>query len=176
MTQVGHIITGIAIGVISMPEKKSTREKLLHLAIFALLANVPDFPFKNWGHDRYIVSHSMFINLFIMLSILPLLVYLKDFRTRIGGWPVVIGGAFSWLSHLLLDTFYNHGLGLRMFWPLNRESLALPIPWFSVVRNPLSWNTVHIMLVEFACYGGLLLMVIVLKKSRIFHRLKTTVS
>jgi hypothetical protein len=39
---------------------------------------------------------------------------MKGIRTRTGGWLVLAGGGVAWLSHLLLDTFYNHGLGLAM--------------------------------------------------------------
>jgi len=173
MTGVGHTLTGVAIGVICMPEKKSTWSRIVHLVVFGILANVPDFPFRDWGHHRYSISHSLFVNVLLILFLSTILAFLPNLRTRIGGWPVLIGGAFAWLSHLLLDTFYNHGKGLEMFWPFSKSRLALPIPWFSVVTEkppPLTPETLHILLVELAFYGSLLLVILFLKKAGVFDR------
>jgi len=167
MTQVGHVLTGIAIGVACMPNRKPAHSRLVHLVVFGLLATIPDFPLKNWGHHLYYFSHSLFVNLLLILVVSLAFVFLKDVRARIGGWVVVIGGALAWLSHLLLDTFYNHGQGLSMFWPFSDRRLALPIPWFSVVKDaslPLTPETVHILLTELAFYGSVLLVVMLMKK------------
>ena len=175
MTQVGHTLTGIAIGVACLPEAKSTRWKTVHLAVFALLALVPDFRFQYWGHHRYYISHSIFMNLLIIIHILLVFICLKEFREKLGGWSVVIGGVLAWLSHLLLDTFYNHGKVLLMFWPFSEARLALSIPWFSVVEKPpppFTSETVSILLIEFAFYGAILLLVVVVKKSRAFHQIR----
>jgi LexA-binding, inner membrane-associated putative hydrolase len=172
MTQVGHTLTGIAIGVACLPDKKSTTSRLIHLVVFGLLANIPDLPLKNWGHDLYYFSHSLFVNLLLILIVLSAFILLKDIRARVGGWVVIIGGTLAWLSHLLLDTFYNHGKGLLMFWPLSDQRLALPIAWFSAVRDtslPLKPETIHILLVEFAFYGPVLMAIILMKKAGIFN-------
>ena len=172
MTQVGHTLTGIAIGVACLPGGKPTHSKLIHLAAFGLLANIPDFPFKYWGHDRYYISHSLFVNLLLILIVSSAFIFLKGVRAKVGGWAVIVGGACAWLSHLLLDTFYNHGKGLLMFWPFSDRRLALPIPWFSVVKTPvlpLTPATVHILLIEFAFYGSILLIVIGMKKIGVFN-------
>lgn len=171
MTQVGHTLTG----VICLPEKEPARWKIAHLAGFVLLANVPDFRFRYLGHHRYFISHTVFMNLFVILHVLPVFICLKDIRDKIGGWSVVVGGVLAWLSHLLLDTFYNHGKGVKMFWPFSEVRLALPIPWFSVVKNPpppLTSETVQILLIELAFYGTLLLLVVGAKKSRFFQRIR----
>ena len=160
------------MGIVSLPERKPARWKVIHLAIFALLALIPDFRFRFWGHHRYFISHSIFINLFVILHVLPVFICLKGFREMVGGWNVVTGGVLTWLSHLLLDTFYNHGKGLLMFWPFSDARLALPIPWFSVVKDmppPLTLDTVRILLIEFAFYGTLLLAIIWLSKYRKSH-------
>jgi membrane-bound metal-dependent hydrolase YbcI (DUF457 family) len=179
MTQVGHTLTGIAIGVVCLPNKKSTPARLLHLVVFGLLANIPDLPLKNWGHDLYYFSHSLFVNLLLILLVLFALVFLKGFRGKVGGWTVIIGGTLAWLSHLLLDTFYNHGKGLLMFWPLSDQRLALPIPWFSVVRDksfPFTPETVHILLTEFAFYGCVLLVVLLMKRIGLFNWISRRIS
>jgi membrane-bound metal-dependent hydrolase YbcI (DUF457 family) len=174
MTGIGHTLTGIAIGVTCLPEKKSRRWQVVHLTLFGILANVPDFRLSNWGHFRYYVSHSIFINLFIILNILSVFIFLKEFREKLGGWSVVVAGILAWLSHLLLDTFYNHGIGLMMFWPFSEARLALPIPWFSVVTHippPLTLDTVRILGIEFICYGALLLAVVWLRKIGIIQKI-----
>ncbi|MCJ7700410.1 MAG: hypothetical protein MUO62_02400 [Anaerolineales bacterium] len=76
---------------------------------------------------------------------------------------------------MLLDTFYNHGKGVKMFWPFSEVRLALPIPWFSVVKNPhppLTSETVQILLIEMAFYGTGLLLVVGAKKGRFFQHIR----
>jgi len=171
MTQVGHTLTGLAIGVACLPGKRSARARLIHLVAFGFLANIPDLPLKNWGHDLYYFSHSLFVNLLLILIALSAFIFLKNMRARAGGWAVIFGGTLAWLSHLLLDTFYNHGKGLLMFWPLSERRLALPIPWFSAVRDmslPPTPETIHILLTELAFYGSVLLGVLLMKKAGLF--------
>jgi len=152
-----------------MPEGRSRRWKLGQLIVFGLLANLPDFPIKHWGHRRYDISHSVFVNTTMMLVVLLLLSLCEEVRTRVGGWPVIIGGSLAWLSHLLLDSFYNHGMGVAIFWPFSDARLVLPIAWYSVVADrppPLTWETARILLVELVSYSTLLVLVVVLRKSR----------
>jgi hypothetical protein len=168
MTPVGHVLTGISIGVVSMPKRIKTPWKIVYFIAFSTLSLAPDFHIKYWGHHRYYISHSIFTNMLAILILILLLSRGKNMITKLGGWKVVIGGVLSWLSHLLLDTFYNHGKGLLMFWPFSEARLALPIPWFSVVQAsppPFTEETVRILLIELASYGALLLFVIVLKRS-----------
>lgn len=175
MTHVGHTLTGIAIGATCLPEGKSAKWKTIHLVVFALLANVPDFRFQYWGHHRYFISHSLFVNLSLILFILAAFISIKPLTAKVGGWQVVLGGVFAWLSHLLLDTFYNHGQGLPMFWPFSDASLALPIPLFSVVKTPpppLTTETLQIYTIEFFFYGAVLLLVLGLKRRWISPRLR----
>ena len=49
----------------------------------------------------------------------------------------------AWFSHLLLDTFYNHGKGIGLFWPFSTWRLALPIPWFETLHKPLPYFDSH---------------------------------
>jgi hypothetical protein len=136
VTPAGHSLAGLAIGVLGMPQKASCWHTLAHLAAFAILPNVPDPPIPSWGHDRYDISHSLFSNLSLGLLVMLALAWRSEVRARLGGWPVLVSGVGAWLSHLLLDSFYSHGLGVAIFWPLFNASLALPIPWFNVVPSP----------------------------------------
>jgi hypothetical protein len=181
MTQLGHTLTGIAIGVAVTPTNKSRHSTLVFInsVIFGFLANIPDFTLKHWGHDLYYFSHSLFVNLMIILIILTPLVFLKDLREKIGGWVVIVGGALAWLSHLLLDTFYNHGKGLLMFWPLTDRRLALPLPWFSVVKIsslPLTPEQIHSLLAELVLYGGILFIIILIRRLEMFKWIRRHVS
>jgi hypothetical protein len=174
MTEVGHILTGATIGVACMPEQKPLRWRFVYFLIFILLAVIPDIKIKYWGHDRYYISHSLFTNVLAMFGVILFLSRRKGLIDELGGRMIVVGGGLAWLSHLFLDTFYNHGKGLAMFWPISEARLALPIAWFSVVKNippPMTWETARILLIEFVCYGALLLIVIFLKRSGVIQRI-----
>ena len=57
MTQVGHTLCGAAIGAACRPDGIPVKWTVVHCLAFMFLANVPDLPLRNWGHDRYEVSH-----------------------------------------------------------------------------------------------------------------------
>ena len=71
---------------------------------------------------------------------------------------VVAGGAAAWLRHFVLDSFYSHGLGVRIFWLFSDASLNLAIPWFHVLQREWSPDsaTLRIFGTEALCYGALL--------------------
>ncbi len=175
MTQVGHTLTGLAIGIACTPDRKLGQAKLLYIIpiLFGFLANIPDLSVKNWGHNLYYFSHSIFVNTAIILLLFVPFIFLKRLRVRVGGWIIITGASLAWLSHLLLDTFYSHGKGLLMFWPFSGYRLALPIPWFSVVHitsDPLTREQTQSLLAEFAFYGIFLLTVILLKRIDVKRR------
>jgi len=79
-------------------------------------------------------------------------------------------GGLAWLSHMLLDSFYNHGQGVAIFWPLSDARLALPIPWFSVVYGvppSLTPEMARAFAIELICYAPLVLAAIVARRLRI---------
>ena len=159
---VGHSLTGLSIGVLCMPKRSGRIARAGHLLAFVVLASLPDLPVTGWGHYRYGRSHSLFVNFALIAVAVGLLAWRGGLRERIGRWPVVVCGAAAWLSHLLLDTFYNHGRGLQMFWPWSRASIALPMPWFSTLRG--RWRadlfSLRVAAVEAAFYGAVLLLCI----------------
>ncbi len=169
MTQVGHMLMGTALGIVSLPAQASLQWKAGHLAAFALLALVPDLPLPWWGHERYDISHSLFVNLLLILIAVALLALPGSIRERIGGRVVLMSGVLAWLSHLLLDSFYNHGLGVAIFWPLSSAQLALPIPWFSVVPMIPPITLAHLWEygAEFISYGPLVAAAYLLHRKRI---------
>jgi membrane-bound metal-dependent hydrolase YbcI (DUF457 family) len=161
MTQVGHVLTGVACGVLSLPPSVSKTQCIIQLGVFAVLANIPDIPLPYWGHARYAISHSVFVNLALCLLVLASLMRFRDFRDRLGDRRILGFGIAAWFSHLLLDAFYNHGHGVGILWPFSTVTLALPIPWFSVLLTPL-WpltaQGIRIGLIEFMSYAPLVLM------------------
>ena len=170
MTQVGHALTGTAIGVLCLPKNTSPRYKMIHFAAFIALSLVPDYRIPNWGHDRYNISHSIFVNLLFICGIIVLLILFKGMRRKIGGWIVVTAGAAAWLSHLLLDSFYNHGKGIALFWPFSKARLILPIPWLSVVKSlppPITPELLKILLIEFVTFSPLVLLAVLLRNRRV---------
>jgi len=162
MTEVGHVLTGVAIGILSMPKITTVKQKTVYMAAFMLIATIPDWPFKGWGHDRYYLSHSLFVTLLFIFLMVIILMISKKIRIGIGDWSVVIGGSFAWLSHLLLDSFYNHGKGIAIYWPFSKARLALPIPWFDVGIGSLS-HIMRVFLIEFINYFPLFLLALLIR-------------
>jgi membrane-bound metal-dependent hydrolase YbcI (DUF457 family) len=72
----------------------------------------------------------------------------------------------TWLSHLLLDSFYNHGYGVAIFWPFSTARLALPMPWFSVVTEPMYFAAEGFReyLAEFVFYSLFLVTALITKR------------
>jgi membrane-bound metal-dependent hydrolase YbcI (DUF457 family) len=173
MTPVGHTLTGIAIGIICLPERASRKRTLAHITTFGFLANVPDLPFEHWGHDRYRVSHSLFVNLAWILVVLGVCTIWRPARIRMGGWSVLVGGVIACLSHLLLDSFYNHGRGIAIFWPVSKAHLRLPIRWFAVAHNPRSPfrpEVGQIVGIELVCYSALVGVAVAVRRTGLRYR------
>ena len=86
----------------------------------------------------------------------------------------MLAGAVAWYSHLLLDTLYNHGKGLAIFWPFGSGRVALPIPWFSTLKviPLLSSHNLRVAAIEGAVYGTALLL-IVAAKTKILRNMST---
>ena len=164
MTQVGHSIIAAAAGVVCMPKDKNILAKVFFILMFIFLANVPDLPLPYWGHVRYDISHSFFVILYLVCLMIPFsylwcrIVYKKAPERRTLLWA-----GLTIFSHLLMDSFYNHGLGIAIFWPVSPARLTLPIPWLSVQKEippPITQKMVRIWLIEFASFTPFLLLAI----------------
>ena len=165
MTPVGHTLTGLAIGYAVMPFRFSPRAKAATLGVFAILAFAPDLPLPSWGHDRYDISHSVFVTTLGVLLV-GVAAYAKLRGSPYMSWPLLVGGAVAWYSHLLLDTFYNHGKGLHIFWPFGDGRVALPIPWFSKMNlDPLlTMHNFRVWTIEAVAYGFVLGAVVIVRR------------
>jgi membrane-bound metal-dependent hydrolase YbcI (DUF457 family) len=158
MTSVGHCLTGLSFAALVVPRRWERKEKVVAFAAFILVASAPDFPLPFWGHYSYRVSHSLFVNLALLAVAVGLLISSRAWRSDAARRWVVAGGAAAWLSHLLLDSFYSHGHGIRIFWPVSDAALNLAIPWFHVLQRGSSPDlaTLRILATEAVCYGALL--------------------
>jgi hypothetical protein len=157
MTMVGHSLLGFSLGALAIPRGWARRSKLLAFGVFGLLAGGPDLLAPFWGHSQYLISHSIFVTLGLIAGVVALAAASPRLRTALGGWPLVCAGVAAWLSHLLLDSFYSHGKGVRIFWPLSLDAPNLPMPWFDVLRVGIPPHAaLRIFAIEFAFYGSLL--------------------
>lgn len=157
MTPVGHSLMGLAIGCAVMPRGFTRRQATITLAALVALANAPDWPLPGWGHDRYDVSHSIFVTIAgVAIAAIVATVLLR--RTPYFRWRLIVGGAVAWLSHLLLDTLYDGRKGLAMFWPVSDSRVSLPIPCFRTMQlSPLvSAHNASVFAIEAIVYGSIL--------------------
>ena len=172
MSPVGHAMVGFSAGILCLPEGISPRSKTLFLGTFTLLAGVPDLPLPGWGHSQYLVSHSLIVN----LGLIGMLAGLLRWQAQ-GTWicspKVLMGGAATWLSHMFLDSFYRHGRGIAILWPVSSARLVLPMPWFTnldVSPRLLTAHNVRTCLVEFAFYLPFLVFALCVRYPRFFKR------
>lgn len=156
MTPVGHTLAGLAIATVAMPRDWSVRSRFATTAALVVLANAPDIPLPGWGHDRYDISHSIFVTLVGVLATAAV-VRLAAGPGRIP-WRLYLAGGLAWYSHLLMDSFYNHGKGIAIYWPFSDGRLALPVPWFSTMnpRDLFSLHNLQVWTIELAVFGAIL--------------------
>ena len=162
MSPVGHSLMGCSLGVLCMPARWRRRGKALLLFVFVILANVPDFKYAY----RYDVRHSLFVNVPAIAALVAVLAAWPGLRNRLGGWGVIAGGAAAWMSHLLLDSFYSHGGGVPLLWPLSSTRASLAMPWFHTLRGgwDFSAHTARVAAIELAFYGPILGMCVLARR------------
>lgn len=166
MTIVGHSLVGATLAILFTPTSRSNRQKAMVMGVFIFAAYIPDLPLPGWGHWQYHISHSVFVNLVLMLAMVMILCWLK-YSKHIGSYGVIIGLTIAWLSHFVLDSFYNHRQGVGIFWPFSTNTLALPMPWFSTLQSTpsiLSFHNLKVFVIEFLFYLPILLIVYFTRK------------
>jgi hypothetical protein len=168
MTTTGHVITGAAIGIICMPQSYTNKRALSHLLIFSLMATIPDWGLPSWGHERYYFSHSIYVNSLI-IGIVSLIIILIPITRRliVGNKLLYPCAVIAWLSHFLLDSFYNHGYGIAIFWPFSKSRLVLPIPWLSVYDGSLQQLTsagIRVFILEVVTFLPLIVLALLVRK------------
>jgi len=175
MTSTGHFLTGISIGILCLPKNSTKIRRAAHLSVFTILSIIPDLPFQGWGHgNKYYFSHSLFVNLALILVLLIPFLLFAGLRRKIGGWRVLLGAPLAWLSHLLLDALYNTGFGVAIYWPVSAARLILPVPWLSLSQGPLypfNLANLKIVAIETVTFLPLLLLAVLIRRSNILQRM-----
>jgi len=137
---------------------------------FALAANVPDWPLPSWGHDRYDISHSLFVSLGAMALLGVVLALARRWIGRpLPPRSVFAGIAVAWLSHFALDGFYNHGRGIAIYWPLSEGRLDLSFSsWFANLQGgwSLSAHNLQVLTIEALFFGSVLLLGLAIRRIR----------
>jgi hypothetical protein len=157
MSPIGHSLVGAAIGVVVLPREMQPRKQACILAVFVVLSNLPDVSIL--FSQGYAIGHSLIVNLVFCIFVTIVLRSLHSFFPLATSWRLIAGGTMCCLSHLLLDSFYNHGVGVPVLWPFSNARLALPMPWFGhwPVNPPfLTWETLRVSAVEFLFYFPIL--------------------
>lgn len=132
MSPVGHTLLGLSLAAFAVPNPVTLRSSIVTGFAFVALTNLPDWPISRWGHDRYDISHSLFVNL--SLISVTYLVWARTASLRKHLSPLFVTLAtLAWLSHLLLDSFYSHGNGVDLLWPFADGRLNLALPWFDTL-------------------------------------------
>ena len=154
MTFIGHSLVGASLAQATIPAGASWKQWAFVVNLYVLLAFFPDLPFPGWGHFRYYFSHSLIINLLLIIPTAALCCYYRS-RRMIASYPLIAGAVVAWLSHFPLDAMYNHGQGVAIYWPLSEGVLNLPLPWFATLdmRQPLTGaHNARVFLVEALFY------------------------
>ncbi|MDA3924446.1 MAG: metal-dependent hydrolase [Kiritimatiellae bacterium] len=162
MSPVGHSIIGLSLAVVALKPATHWRMFLLGAFVFGVLANFPDLPILYWGHDRYEISHSFFVNSALITLVWICWRFLKKFRSSVLFRSLLLA-SIAWLSHLVLDSFYNHGQGIAIGWPFFDFRLNFPIPIFQTLdlRFPIwHYRNLSVMAIELAAYLPILLVAV----------------
>lgn len=166
MTSIGHTLTGLTLAVAGMPTGLRRPHRPLLLALCGTAANAPDLPLPGWGHSMYHVSHSLFVNAGLLVLLAVWAAAWPHARREVAsGWRGFGLIAAAWLSHMLLDSLYDHGRGIAIFWPFSDAHLALPVSWFSTLRPPLrSAHNLQVFGIELLFYGAIFLAVLLARR------------
>jgi hypothetical protein len=165
MTPIGHTLTGLAIGTLALPRDVPPRQKVACLAVFALLASLPDLPLPFLGHTRFDISHSLVTCTVGVIVVGSLLLW--KFKGRFPFTPtMILAGALCWYSHLVLDAMYSWGIGMPIAWPIGEARLNLAVPWLHIGNKTdvFSMHNVWVAIYEVLTFGPLLLGALLAKR------------
>ena len=117
---IGHTLAGVAI-----PLAFGIYDPVL-IGASMLVANIPDWPLKGWGHDEYLVSHSL--PLLALLATLAIVIA-SAFSPHVNAWLALV-----LFSHIAFDASYKHDLGVPCWWPFSKANLQF-LPIFTPMRS-----------------------------------------
>lgn len=158
MTTLGHSLTGLALLTLIIPTGLSWLRRLFWIIAFIALSNVPDWPLPIWGHRQLAISHSLWVNLALCITVTGLV--WKWFPDRIEKRAVLLTAALAWLSHFGLDALYGNLPGVAIYWPFSDGLAGLPLPWLNTLPHvppPFEPRVIQILFFEFLTFSPLIL-------------------
>ena len=167
MTTVGHTLIGLTVATLVLPRSLPNRKRVVFALWAILFASLPDLPLPGWGHNNYMVSHSLFVTSGLSL-LLMLATTMPSLPWRLNV-TVVLSWVVAWHSHPVMDSMYSHGRGIAIFWPVSDAHLVLTVPWLDTLHLPArSAHNLRVFAIEALCFGTVLLLSVVLRRS--LHR------
>ncbi len=101
----------------------------------------------------------------LLASLLALLLLWPAFNEQVGR-RVMLAWSVTWLAHMPLDSLYNHGQGIAIFWPFSNAHLAMPVPWFETISwPPRTDHNLRVFAIEAMVYGVILVMCMLLRRA-----------
>ena len=166
MTIIGHSLIGATLAVLFSPAVLYARRKVIIIGAFIFVAYILVLPLPGWGHWQYHISHSVFVNLLLIVPTVLVMLYLK-YAKNVGSYAIIFAVTVAWLSHFVLDSLYNHGQGIGIYWPFSDNKLALPISWFSTLQATPAVFSVHnlkVIFIELLAYVPIFLVAFFARK------------
>ena len=164
VTSLGHTLVGASIAMLCTPAKYDMRRRLVVILALILIASLPDWPIPGWGHQRLDISHSIIVNMALLLCLLVAAGGLTGNMLR-QNIPLAVGIIIAWMSHFLLDTLYGDS-SLHMLWPVSKVGVSLPVPWLKTMPHvppPFDQSIMNILIFETVTFLPLMLIASVLR-------------
>jgi inner membrane protein len=161
MASIGHVAAGMAAARSQPAGPRPQRPRLLPIVLWSLLSLAPDLdvigfslgvPYEDeWGHRG--ATHSLVFSLIAAAAIAGVAPLLRQPALRTG-----ITAALVLVSHALLDTLTDGGLGCALLWPFDRTRYFAPwtpIPVAPIGLGFLSLDGLMVAAVELVLFAPL---------------------
>jgi inner membrane protein len=172
MASVGHLLVGMAGGRAYLPRDASAKALVVTCWLFACISEFPDidvigFRFgvayeAPFGHRG--ATHS--IAFAVLMGVLALSVarLLKQPAARLATAVFVLT-----LSHALLDTLTDGGLGCALGWPVTDTRFFAPLrplPVAPIGAGMLSWRGARVVIIELCAFSPFLVYALLPRRPR----------
>ena len=161
MASVGHLMVGIAAGRAYLPRDASTKALVVTCWLFALVSEFPDvdvigFRFgvhyeDHFGHRGATHSLAFAVLLGGLALLLSRALHQPPLRLTVAVFVLT-------LSHALLDTLTDGGLGCALAWPLSDARFFAPwrpLPVAPIGAGMLSSRGLWVLVVELCAFSPL---------------------
>jgi inner membrane protein len=162
MASIGHVVVGMAASRLARRGQKTIWSPISAAVVWSGLSLLPDadvYGFRMgvkyadpWGHRG--ATHSLVFTLGVAL-----VVGLIAKLARLPAWRTLLIAAVVLVSHPLLDTLTDGGLGCALLWPFSNERFFAPwtpLPVAPIGRNFLSAEGVRVAVTELILMAPLL--------------------